>query len=383
MKIVVSWNIPLAEKAFAPLGEVTVLTRPLRPEDLAGADTLVARSDVRLDRALLAEAPLRFVGTTTIGTDHVDLAYLESRGIAFANAPGCNANSVKEYVAAALFRAAAAGGFSLAGKTLGVVGVGNVGTRVVQAAEALGLRVLRNDPPRARREGPAGFVALEEALAADIVTVHVPLTRQGPDATWHLLDAGRLARLREGAVLLNTSRGAVVDNAALSETLAAGRLAAAVLDVWEGEPAFDPALLGRVLVGTPHIAGHSLQGKINGVRQVRDALFRHCGVPEPWPELAEENPPAPVEVRIPPSVASAEEILRRAVEVGYDIGTDDAALRGIAPLPAAERARRFEELRAHYRVRREFPAVRVHLADGQEAAAAPLRALGFRCAGPE
>ena len=381
MKIVVDRNIPFVVKAFAPFGEVTALPATAITRDaVRGADALIIRSETKIAAPFVDGSRLRFVGSASIGTDHVDLDDLADRSIAFANAPGCNADSVKEYVAAALLHIAWTKSSSLRGTTLGIVGVGSVGRKVAAAAAGLGMAVLLNDPPRARAEGEAGFVPLDEVMAADIVTLHIPLARTGEDATYHLFDKGRIARMKRGSILLNTSRGAVVDSGALMQALIDGSLGAAILDVWEGEPYIDDDLLARVLLGTAHIAGYSMEGKTSAVRLVREAFCRHFGFDAPWDPAAELPPPALREIEIGPEPSPAEEILREAVSACYDIQTDADMLRRGSAQSAEMRAAYFRALRAIYRVRREFSNVTVRLPRVHAGLAAPLRALGFKIA---
>jgi erythronate-4-phosphate dehydrogenase len=379
MKIIVDRNLPFAERDFAPLGEVTAIeTAAFTPAAVRDADALVIRSETKVGPALLEGSRVRFVGTASIGVDHLDAAYLASRGIALANAPGCNSNSVKEYVAAALLEAACRLGFSLRGKTLGVVGVGAVGSKVAQAAEILGLNVLLNDPPLARTTGDSKYAPLDALMDADILTLHVPLTKTGADPTFHLFDGHRLDRLKPGCLFINSSRGAVVETAALKTALDQGRIRAAVLDVWEGEPAIDAALVDRALLATAHAAGYSMEGKLNAVRMVRAALAGHFRLDPlrpvgPLPASAEAR-----EIVIPAEASSDEDILRAAVRAAYDISMDDGLLRAANALPEAERPAAFARLRAGYRVRREFPAWTVRLSSARASAGSVLAALGFK-----
>lgn len=347
LRIVADANQPLAAEGFADVGEVTVLPpAAITREALRDADALVCRSTVKVTPELLEGTAVRFVGTCTIGFDHVDREWLASRGIAFASAPGCNANSVGEWFVAAMLTWAVEKGVSLAGKTLGVVGAGHVGKIVAARAAALRMRVLVNDPPRARAEGATGFVALPELLgASDFVTVHVPLTREGPDATAGLAGAGFFAAMRPGAVFVNASRGAVVDESALQAALASGHLAGAMLDVFANEPRPDPGLLQKLFLATPHVAGYSFDGKVNGARQVHAALCRHFGLAAEWkpqvvmPELA-------VSEIVVESDAAFEVELLDAVSAVYDVRRDHRALLAD---PAA-----FARLRAEYPPRYEF-----------------------------
>ena len=263
MFIIADENMPFAAEAFSNLGEVRLVPgRDMKAETLRGADILAVRSVTRVDRALLDDSGVRFVGTATIGMDHVDRDWLAGRGIGFSSAPGCNAVSVAEYVTAALFVLRERLGFSLRGKKLGIVGVGNVGSRVSQRAEALGLEVIWNDPPLAASTGDSRYRPLEEIYDCDIITFHVPLDKSGP-YSYLIICWMRtfLGRLKPGAIVFNTSRGAVADNVALEAALDSGRLAAAVLDVWEGEPSVRLSLLEKAALGTPHIAGTHMTGK--------------------------------------------------------------------------------------------------------------------------
>ena len=230
LRIVADDKIPFLRGALEPFAEVTYLPGgAIAPADVKNADALITRTRTRCGEALLAGSRVRFIATATIGYDHIDTAYLRRAGIAWRNAPGCNAASVAQYIGSALVSS----GVELCGKTLGVIGVGNVGSKVAALGEALGMRVLRNDPPRAEREGSTGFTELPELLAeADFVTIHTPLTRDGAHPTFHLCDAGFPELMRPGAQLFNSGRGEVVDTAALKAALKSGRISAAVLDVW-------------------------------------------------------------------------------------------------------------------------------------------------------
>jgi erythronate-4-phosphate dehydrogenase len=317
------------------------------------------------------------VATATIGFDHIDQAYLASRGIGFAYAPGSNARSVAEYVLAAIHTLAEADGFRVTEKVLGIVGCGNVGARLAGMAQAIGIRVLQNDPPLARKTGDPKYVSLDALAGADIVTFHVPLERTGPDATHHMIDERLLARLKPGAIVINSSRGGVADSAALKKAAGAGHVAALVLDVWEGEPNIDADLLRRVRLATPHIAGYSYDGKVNGTRMVLEALCRHFGLRRSWDPAALMPPPATPRVALPRGL-TVQKALRRAIEAAYDIETDDARLRTIANRPAGERGKFFSDLRKTYPVRREFPCTTVELDAPDAATEAALEALDFR-----
>ena len=377
MKIVADENIPFAAEAFATLGEVELIAgREATPETFRDCELLACRSVTAIDEAMLGGSPVRFVGTATIGTDHVDLDWLRRRGIGFASAPGSNANSVAEYVVAALVVLARRGGWELEGKSVGVVGVGNVGSRVVAKCEALGMRVLQNDPPLARETGEARFLPLDALLGCDVVTFHTPLTREGPDATFHLADEALLRKLRLEAVVVNTSRGGVVDNQALKMMLAEQWLAGAVLDVWEGEPEPDEELLELVAIGTPHIAGYSFDGKVAATDMIYRAACGFLGVEPTWSPQQVMPPPEIEAIEFDCSGAAGQEILDEAVTAVYPIEADDQGLRDITE--ADEPAVYFDHLRRVYPERREFHNTTLVLHGARPELRAKLAGVGFR-----
>jgi erythronate-4-phosphate dehydrogenase len=377
MRIIADENIPCVAKAFASLGDVTLLPgRGMQAEQVHAADVLLVRSVTRVDARLLAGSNVQFVGSATIGFDHVDRAYLQQQGIGFSTAPGSNATSAAEYVVSALLALAVQQGFDPAGRTVGIIGCGNVGSRVRQKLAALGMNCLVNDPPLQAQGGHDDFVDLDTVLQADVITVHVPYTREGPYPTHHLVDAALLERLRPGAVFINTARGAVADNAALDQLLESRSDLSVVLDVWEGEPDISMTLLEKVQLGTPHIAGYSLDGKLRGTEMIYRAACAHFGRSLLW-QAADDLPaglsldlrelrPAPLLVK-----------LQAAVFACYDIRRDDASLRQQLALPAADRPSRFDRLRKEYPVRREFPQARIVTGDPDGEAARTLAALGF------
>ena len=378
MKILADQNVMFAREVFAHLGEVqTYAGRELAPEDVAEADLLICRSTRRIDASLLEGSRVRFVATATIGTDHVDQEYLRERGIPFASAAGCNANSVAEYIAEALLVVAGRGGCELAGRSIGVIGVGNVGSRVVEKAQALGMEVVRNDPPLARETGDERYRPLEEALACEFVTVHVPLTREGPDATFRMVNRDFIGAMESGAILLNSSRGVVVDEEELEEALRTGELGAAVLDVWDGEPKINPALLELAGIATPHIAGYSVDGKVAGTQMVYEAACRFLGVAPQCDARSFLPPPAVPELVVGDGDAP-EEIVRRTCLRVYKIEEDDAALRRALEMDEAERGAHFDSLRRNYHDRREFHNTALRFEGCPEPARRALLGLGFR-----
>jgi len=379
MKIVCAESVLYGREAFQTLGEVAVLPdRKIGPADVRDADALAIRSKTRAGRALLEGSRVAFVGTATAGFDHLDTDWLAQAGVAWMAAAGCNANSVAEYIVAALLCLARRHAFRLEGRTLGVVGVGQVGRRVVRKAQALGMRVLQNDPPRKLAEGAPELIDLSELLpAADILTLHVPLTDGGPFATRRMADARLFARMKPGAVFLNASRGEVVDEADLLLALDRGQVSRVALDVWDREPHWNAALMARADLGTPHIAGYSYDGKLDGTVQVYRDACRFFERPAAW-DPAPLRPPPPVpEIRYDPAGRDDEEALEAIVRQVYDIEADDRALRG-GPADDAARAERFERLRKHYPERREFPNTTVRLARPAPSLARKLEGIGFR-----
>lgn len=362
MQIVADENIPFAAEAFGAYGEVRLLSgRSIDAAAVRDADVLLVRSVTVVDEALLAGSRVRFVGSATIGTDHVDEALLARAGIRFAHAPGSNADSVVEWVAASLFLLAVRRGVGLAGRTVGIVGCGSIGSRLARRLPALGLRVLVNDPPKvleAERAGrPHAFVPLEQLLVgSDVVTVHVPYLREGRFATHHLVGRAELDRMRPEAWLLNSSRGSVVDGAALGGALADERIGAAVLDVWEGEPTPDPELVRRAAIGTPHIAGYSYDGKVLGTVMLLEALVEAFDLPRVWdPETVLGATPEDRPALIPPDPhLPGTEWMHALVRQMYDIGADAARFGELLRLPVEEHAAYFTALRKSYPRRRAF-----------------------------
>ena len=379
MRVVVDRQNPLVVEAFSEFGEVQpLLARAITTDAVKEAEMVIVRSETRVDAELLDGSKVRFVGTATIGTDHVDLGYLKSRNIGFASAPGSNANSVAEYIIAALLTLSGKKQMALAGKTLGVVGVGNVGSRVVHYGRSLGMNVMQNDPPRERASGDSQFRPLPELMDADFITLHVPLERSGSDPTFHLFDSAVIGRMKRGSVLLNTSRGAVVDGGALNRALAEGRLGGAVLDVWEGEPSIDFDLVKRTDIATPHIAGYSYDGKLNAVRMLYSAACTHFGRRESWTPGALIPRPIVEEIGLSPATGVLEMNLGKVVAKCYNILADDALLRRVASNSVQDRGSAFSRLRAEYGVRREFFNTTVTIPASNAGLTEALRAIGFK-----
>lgn len=378
MRIVADENIPLLDEFFAGFGEIRRLPgRSIDAAAVADADLLLVRSVTQVDRALLDGSAVKFVGTCTIGTDHLDLDYFQQAGITWASAPGCNARGVVDYVLGSLLVLAEQQGVDLATRTYGVVGAGQVGSRLLKVLRGLGWRVLVCDPPRQAYEG-GDFVSLQQVLAeCDVISLHTPLERLGEHPTYHLFDHARLAALKPGSWLINASRGAVVDNQALRELLPQRSDLQVVLDVWEGEPQADVELATLCRIATPHIAGYSLDGKLRGTAQIYQALCQHLGV-APSVELQQLMPAAwlselTIDASADPAWALAS--ICRAV---YDPRRDDADFRRSLQGDAAMRRAAFDGLRKHYPMRREIDGLEVCVKGDAPAVASLVQALGAR-----
>ncbi|SDS49468.1 4-phosphoerythronate dehydrogenase [Halopseudomonas xinjiangensis] len=365
MHIVADENIPLVDAFFSDLGRITRLPgRRIDGHALQDADVLLVRSVTPVAAATLAGTPVRFVGTCTIGTDHLDLAGLAAAGIKTASAPGCNARGVVEYVLSCLLVLSERTGRDWRKLTVGVVGVGEVGGRLVATLEALDVHVLRCDPPRAE-QAEQGFVSLDELIdQADVISLHVPLEVTGRHATRHLLDTARLDRLRPGAWLINSSRGPVVDNLALRQVLEARGDLQVVLDVWEHEPDVDIDLAVRCVLATPHIAGYSLDGKLRGTEQIYRELCSFLGRSADK-TLAELSPSQGVGTLLLDSATPPEWVVAKALRYVYDVRDDDARFRSmlVAATGVTQRKEGFDRLRKEYPLRRECQWLAVGLAD--------------------
>ncbi|HUW56182.1 MAG TPA: 4-phosphoerythronate dehydrogenase [Planctomycetota bacterium] len=379
MKIVADENIPFVGEGFGELGDVVLMHgRAIGADDVRDAGMLIVRSVTKVDAALLDGAAVRFVGTCTIGTDHLDLDYLGKRGIAVASAPGSNATSVAEYIVAVMLQLAHRHRVRLADMTIGIIGVGNVGSRVEKRARALGMNVLLNDPPLQRQTGDPKYRPLEEVLAgADVVTLHVPLEKGGPDPTWHLADREFLRRMKPGIWLFNSSRGAVHETSAVLEARTSGRLDALYLDVWENEPDIDVELLKAADVASPHICGYSADGKVAGVVMVQHAAGAFLGVNSDWDPSAKLPPPALAEAAVSDGSRDAEDVMRELVLATYDYEGDDRRIREMLDMPAAGRPKHFDALRKDYPCRREFHNTDVTLGVACGHLGALLEGVGF------
>ncbi len=379
MKIVCDKNMPYAAEAFGTLGTTLLKDgRLIAPEDVRDADLLFTRSTTKVNAALLAGSSVRFYGSGVIGTDHIDIPWLQAQKISWCGAPGCNAVSVANYITAALLWLAGQQRFTIAGKTIGVIGVGNVGRQVCRHAAALGLRVLANDPPRQRDPSDVtaqNFTTLDQLLAeSDIVTCHVPLTKTGSDATWHMLNAERFKLMKRGIIFINAARGAVIETDALINAMEQN-VAHAIIDCWEGEPAYRPDLLARAAIATPHIAGHSYEGKVNGTISVYRQACQFLGT-APTARFTLPAPPVP-RLQLDAANSSDEDVLRKMVLAVYDIEGDSQRLKESCVADTTLRAAAFDAQRSHYPMRREFSATHVAVTNASQTLHTKISGLGF------
>ena len=365
-KIVADDRIPFLRGVLDDIAEMVYLPgSKTGREDVADADALITRTRTICSKDLLSGSRVKFIATATIGFDHINIADVADLGISWTNAPGCNAASVAQYIASALVSFPG----SRQGQVLGIIGVGNVGKQVEKAAQALGMKVLLNDPPRAEKEGPEAFVSLDEIREkADFITLHVPLERAGKYPTFQMLDERFFSGVKKTAVFFNSSRGEAVNTADLKAALKNGSLAGAVLDVWENEPDIDLELLKLSCFATPHIAGYSTDGKANGTAMSVRSVCRHLQIDgfEEWFPADIPLPQSGTRIVLEEKYSPAAQV-RQAVLHTYNIADDDWALRS-AP-------EQFEKLRGSYRVRREFGAFCI--SGGSPEARNILKKLGF------
>ncbi len=372
MKIVADDKIPFLKGILEAYAEVVYLPgKHIGKEALLDADALLIRTRTKCTSNLLEGTNVRFIGTATIGFDHIDTQFCEKNDIFWTNAPGCNSSSVQQYIAAALLKIAMDHNFTLKDKTIGIVGVGNVGSKVEKLARILGMNILLNDPPRAREEGISGFVNLGNILyESDIITIHTPLSVVGEDKTYHLFNEKSFKKMKKGAWFINSSRGEVTDSASLRHALETTKLGGAVLDVWENEPDIEKDLMKGAFIATPHIAGYSTDGKANGTSVIVNSLCQYFDLPlKNW---YPDNIPMPLTPDLPIDVRikSDEEIIREAVFHSYNLELDDSRFRS-SPSD-------FEKQRGDYPLRREFPSYRIRLNDGKNRVMKMLSDLGFR-----
>jgi erythronate-4-phosphate dehydrogenase len=373
LSIVADRQILLAEETFSKFGKVELVDgRSIDHSTVKNADVLLVRSVTQVGESLLNNSKIGFVGSATSGIDHIDTDYLKRSNISFAHAPGSNARSVAEYVLSSLLATAEFNNFDLTKKTVGIIGCGQVGSRVKRFLQSLGVQCLLNDPPLAVQGSTESFVGLERVLEADIITIHVPLTIDGKYPTSKLVDKSFLDRLKADVVLINTSRGEVVDESALLSFKEINPESTLILDVWCSEPEININLLQHTFIGTPHIAGYSYDGKLKATTILAKALLAET-----------KNMPDIAQVLTPKSVTDAIEYnddtaVQLAVMQTYDVRSDAIALRELLSMPSGERGDYFDSLRKNYPIRREFTDRQINTKNLNNEMKQCLLELGFK-----
>lgn len=371
MKIIIDDKIPYIKGAFEEVADVIYLPgSKTTPDVVKDADAIITRTRTICNEQLLAGSSVKFIATATIGYDHIDTDYCDKNGIKWTNAPGCNSKSVEQYIASVLMVLAEDKKVELSKLCIGVVGVGNVGSKVARFCELLGMKVLLNDPPRERTENSDNFVSLEEIKQeADIITLHVPLNMKGEDATYHLCDNQFFESLSKKVILINSCRGEVVETKAVKNAIKTERISTFVCDCWENEPDIDLELLDMTYIATPHIAGYSKDGKATGTRMTVEAInnFFNLGLDD-WKPQNVELPSEPI-IRIDGEGHTEQDIISKAVLHTYDIRKDNKLFKS---MPSD-----FEKQRGDYPVRREFPAYSLQCENVEQKVLEKLGKIGF------
>ena len=377
LNIVAGENIPYVKEAFGGLGNLRILPgRVITSSELNDTNILLIRSITPVNEVLLKGTSVEFIGSASAGTDHMDTAYLQSRNIGFASAPGANANSVAEYVIAALLFLGKHHRFALKGKTIGIVGVGNIGRLVKRKAEALGMRPVLHDPPLAET-GQIVHHTLEETLGCDVVTLHTPLTTAGPYPTYHLLNEHTFQWLKPSTIFINAARGEVVDTPALLNAITQQQIGPSIIDVWESEPHIDWDLFQAVTLGTPHIAGHSLDGKANGTFMIYTALCKYLNREPTWNPAPSLPAPTMSLIEIDIQTQADQEQIREIITKVYDIEADGRHMQELLTALPEKRPALFDDFRNHYLIRREFNGTKVRLLKKKHEIQQMLEDLGF------
>ncbi|MDR1883407.1 MAG: 4-phosphoerythronate dehydrogenase PdxB [Prevotella sp.] len=369
MKIIADKNIPYLKGIAEHFGKVVYLESSAFSRDaIKGADTLIVRTVNRFDEAILKGSNVKLICSATIGYDHIDTAYCDAHGIAWRNAPGCNSGSVQQYVVSSLVTIARKKGFDLRDKSIGIVGVGNVGKKVAKACRILGMKVLLNDPPRQTMESDNSFVGLKTIMEeADIITFHTPLTKAGEYKTYHLADSRFFSSLKKKPVIINSARGGIIDTFAIKEAIREDKISGAIIDCWENEPRIDLEYLDLADIATPHIAGYSADGKANATRISLESVADFYGLgKEPVSQI---KVPEPENTVIDLTCfKKSENPVFDAILQTYDPSSDFKRLKASPET--------FRQLRNEYPLRREYFAYTVLNASEDEKIA--LNDLGFR-----
>ena len=375
-RVIADDKIPFLKGVLEPYVDVVYLPgAKITAYDAKDADAIFTRTRTKCDASLLENSRVKLIATATIGYDHIDTAYCDTAGIRWINAPGCNSGSVQQYITAVITTLAYKRKLALSDLTIGIIGIGNVGSKVAHVTRALGMRTLLNDPPRADREGPEAFTPLDQLLPeCDIITCHTPLTKESPYPTYHLASDDFFGKMKKGAFFINTSRGPVTDSQALKNAVLT-KLSGYVLDVWENEPYPDAALLEEAFIGTPHIAGYSSDGKANGTAACIREFCDYFGLEalKDWYPSSIPPPPMPVTFPLDGKGKSFEQILFEAVTHTYPIGEDSDRLKTSPET--------FEEQRGGYWIRREFHNFTIQPQNVNSDTLESLRKIGFNIYG--
>lgn len=373
IKIIADNKIPFLKGVFEPYADVEYYPgKEITNDKIIDADALITRTRTKCNEALLRNSRVKLITTATIGYDHIDIDYCRNNGIKWLNAPGCNSTSVMQYISSALLYLAKKENFNLKDKTIGIIGVGNVGTKISKIAEIFGMNILLNDPPRERAENNNKFVHINEIIRrADIITFHVPLNTDGPDKTFHLADNNFFSQLKKKPIVLNSSRGEVIDTSAIKNAIRTGTISNAVLDVWENEPNIDLELLSMADICTPHIAGYSADGKANGTSVCVNAVnnFFKLGIDSDWYPQNIPNANHATEVQIDCNNKSEQQIFDQIFQSTYDIKKDDEKLRTSPDT--------FEKQRGDYPIRREYGNYKIIHDNCNSEIISKLKMLGF------
>lgn len=371
LKIVADSKIPFLEGALESVAQVVYLPGgKIAREHLMDADALITRTRTKCNEVLLQGTSVKIIASATIGYDHIDTAYCDAHGIKWTNAPGCNSGSVRQYIASALAEIIVKENKRFEDITLGIIGVGNVGSKVAALANTLGINTLLNDPPRERIEGIDGFTDINTLIAqSDIITMHVPLSHQGIDKTFHLANANFFAKMKSGAWFINTSRGEVMETQSLINAIESKHLAGAVIDVWENEPKIDLKLLKLAHLATPHIAGYSADGKANGTAISVQSIskFFNLGMDSWKPSNIPQAPKTKLEIDF--NTKSKEEIFAELSNFAYNIGFDSNKLKNSPDT--------FEQQRENYPIRREPENLMVIAKGTSNLTMAMIQSLGY------
>lgn len=373
IKIIAEDKIPFLQGVFNSNVKIQFLPySELTNEKIRDADALIVRTRVKCNAELLDNTNIKFIASPTIGIDHIDTVYCKENDITWVNAPGCNSSSVNQYVASALLTLAEKHEFNLKDKTIGIIGVGNVGGKVQRTAEILGMNVLLNDPPRERTEGKKNFCDIEKLISeSDIISLHVPLIKDGRDKTYHFFNKELFNNFSNPKVLINTSRGEVINTLELKEAIKNKKVCNSVIDVWENEPNIDLELLEMSEFTTPHIAGYSTDGKANGTAICVNKINKYfnLGLKENWQPLKLPSTLKGNEIKIDCKNKSEQKIIWQVVNKTYSISKDSERLKTAPTF--------FESQRDNYRIRREFGYFNVTLVNSNSKIENKLNALGF------